>query len=472
MKYEQMGWKEDESAFLVGRTLYTAQGPKTVAVSDDLVARAIRYGLGPSRHGSLDAWKEAAERLFGEGREVLAFALMAGFAAPLMKFHRAEEGGCIISIISQESGRGKSTSIDGVGSIWGAQRKALEITTTDTTTSQGLTLAAVGNMVCVFDEIRERDPGDTKQFVYVYTQGHDKQRATRDGELRQVAGGWQNLMITTANRSLVDLLTQDGDGVDAPVYRILEFSVTERIVIENHDRIKNVMRDNSGHAGDRFMRYLVRPEVVEWLRDAVPDEAVRISKLLGFKPEHRFWARALACVSIASQIVKHLGILSFTPERIMEWAYRSIRTDLQMAAEVAAVAGPPAVSYLADFLNEHTGNMIVMSRAFRPGTPVEMPLRMPGSRLCIRYELDTRRLVISTRAFRSWMGKKQINMKPLIAELMEKNVVTRQAVMTLPAGSPVPGAQEPVLVLDGNHKAVSGFLDNVATLEPPAPPAG
>lgn len=461
MKYEQMGWKDDETAFLAGNQLYRVDSVETVATSDDLLTRATRYGMGLAPSGSALGWKQAADLLFGQGMEAHSFGLLCGFAAPLMRFHRSEEGGAVISLVSQESGKGKSTILDSVATIWGRQRKAIEMASIDTKVAQSLTLAAMGNMPIVFDELRSRDPGEINDLIQVFSQGHDKQRANKDGDLRHVAAGWQSLLITTSNKSLVDLLLENGGGVDAVSYRVLEFDVGEPPIIARHEQLKNVMRDNAGYVGKAYIEYLVRPEVVAWLRDAVPDEAERIRVELELRPQHRFWIRALAAVSIAGKIVKHLGLISFTPERIVEWACREVTRDVD-GTNATGYENSKAVAALAEFINTHVNGVLVMPGAFKPGV-VEVPLRVPTYSLCVRYELANKRMAISTKAFRKWLSKNNYNTRSTLEDLQKATVLVATRHMTLAAGSTMPGAQEQAFIIDGYHPLVSSMLVEVVS---------
>jgi hypothetical protein len=318
----------------------------------------------------------------------------------------------------------------------------------------------MGNMPVVFDELRARDPGEVNDLIQVFSQGQDKQRATKDGDLRHVAAGWSSLLVTTSNKSLVDLLLEDGGGVDAVAYRVLEFDVGEPRIVDLPEQAKNRMRDNAGHAGKLFLEYLVQPSVVAWLREAVPDEAERIRSELGLKPEHRFWVRAMAAVSIAGKIVKHLGLLSFTPERIMAWACERVQTSV--AGSMPGGEFNTSVGALAEFINVHVNNVLVMPKAFTPGV-IEVPLRTPSQALYIRYELQNKRMAISAKAFRAWLSKRNYNNRSTVEELQKSNVLVGLRNLTLSAGSVLPGAQEQTLIIDGHHPLVSSMLVEVVT---------
>ena len=177
-RYDQFGWKNDDTEFLYGTNLYTPAAVKPVIGSDEVQSRS--QFLGPRRNGSIGAWSGAANQLFALGHEVQAFALLSSFAAPLMRFHSSGEGGAIVSLVSDKSGTGKTTALEAAASVWG-RLKGTQIIDDDTSVAKGLKLAVFGNIACTYDELYNRDPEVIRRFVLMFTNGRDKDRGTADG---------------------------------------------------------------------------------------------------------------------------------------------------------------------------------------------------------------------------------------------------------------------------------------------------
>ena len=92
MKYDQFGWKDDDRGFLFGRHMYRGTtAPEPVSGGEEVMLRSQWLGSRPG--ADLGQWRGAAQTFFGAGNEPQAVALLAGFAAPLMKFHATDEGG-------------------------------------------------------------------------------------------------------------------------------------------------------------------------------------------------------------------------------------------------------------------------------------------------------------------------------------------------------------------------------------------
>jgi len=236
-RYDQFGWKDEETSFLYGTQLYTADSVRTVIGSDEVQSRS-QY-LGPRRNGSIGGWSNAANQLFAIGHEVQAFALLSAFAAPLMRFHSTGEGGAIVSLVSDKSGTGKTTALEAAASVWG-RLKGTQIIDDDTNVAKGLKLGVFGNIACTYDELYNRDPDAIRRFVLMFTNGRDKDRGTADGTLRHVRAEWQTILLLASNNSIVDILSTMG-GTDAPAYRLLEFIMDTPATMDKRrgDQLKN-----------------------------------------------------------------------------------------------------------------------------------------------------------------------------------------------------------------------------------------
>ena len=454
-RYDQFGWKDDEHAFLYGTSLYTSSTINVISGSDEIKTRS-QY-LGPNRTGSLERWSSAANALFTKGCEPQSFALLSSFAAPLMRFHSAGEGGAIVSLVSDQSGSGKTTALEAVASVWG-RLKGTQLTDDDTKVSKGLTLGVLGNLPCVYDELYNRDPEMIRQFVLMFTNGRDKMRGTQDGTLRHSKAEWQTILVLASNHSLVDVLSSM-DGTDAPAFRILEFvSELPAGLSTRGDELKRELAANSGFAGDVFLRTLLQPETLAYVRKALPLWTDSIWKRTGLRNEHRFWVRTLASVVAAGVIVRHCGILDFSVQRILDWAV----DELQIRSGEATVTGVrTAVSVLAEFLHSNINSMLVLSHAWRPQTQAR-PLLSPRQELLIRYEQDSGKTWILENALRKYLVKKGVNRHMFMKDLKERGVITNEHKrITLGAGTDFASGQVTAIEVFLKHPAMSGIVINV-----------
>jgi len=460
MRYDQFGWKDQEASFLYGDKLYTASGVQPIAGSDEIKLRS-QY-LGPNRTGSLDRWSAAANALFTRGCEPQSFALLAAFAAPLMRFHTAGEGGAIISLVSDQSGSGKTTALEAVASAWG-RLKGTQLTDDDTRVAKGLTLGVLGNIPCVFDELYNRDPEEVRKFVLAFTNGRDKMRGTVDGQLRHSKAEWQTILVLASNNSIVDILGSL-DGTDAPAFRVLEFITSFPDSMEKKgDELKRELAANSGFAADAYLKVLLQPETLAYVKKALPEWTDSIWKRTGLRNEHRFWVRTLASVVAAGVIVRHAGILDFSVQRILDWAVE----------QLASRAGDPSVTntrrstdVLSEFINANINAMLVMPVAWRPHNTIQ-PRMMPKQGLLMRYELDSGRLWILESELRKYLVKRGVNRTAFLKELRDRNVVADSSRRnTLGAGTDLASGQVTTIEVNMNHPAISGVAVAVEQIIP------
>lgn len=464
MQYEQFGWKDENASFLYGDRLYSPSECRAVACAPEVKLRS--QWLVPKATGSIGAWKDAADRLFGLGSESQSFTILASFAAPLMRFLEDEEGGSIVSLVTRDSGTGKTTSLAGAYTVWGTAARGLSLTGVDTKVSKGITLATLCNLPVIYDEFRSRDPEEGAAFVEMFTNGRDKLRGNVDGGINHTAASWQTILITASNASMVNTIQATGRS-DAHAYRILEFPVESSgtMDIVEAGRLKRMLEANGGHAGDAFLRFLVKPETMAWVRKKLPELTAEIYVKGGFRKEHRYWVRTLGAVGTAALLVKHLGLVGFSPDRVMEWAVKHFTNQMQ-GDVVASQKGGMMVNLLAQFLNDFLGETIIMPSEWRIGqAPVE-PFYRPYRRISARRDINTWRYLIDRAVLRDWLAVKDISLREFAADLADKGIVTNvDRPATLGAGSNAPGGQVRCLVVDGKHPLLTGSL-TPATQEP------
>ena len=465
-RYDQFGWKDEESAFLYGTQLYTATSVRTVIGSDEVQSRS-QY-LGPRRGGSVGAWASAANQLFALGHEVQAFALLSSFAAPIMRFHSSGEGGAIVSLVSDKSGTGKTTALEAAASVWG-RLKGTQIIDDDTTVAKGLKLAVFGNIACTYDELYNRDPEVIRRFVLMFTNGRDKDRGTADGTLRHVRAEWQTILLLASNNSIVDILSSM-DGTDAPAYRVLEFLMDTPATMDKRrgDALKQQLDNNSGWAADVYLKALMQPACLSYIKTALPKWTDEIWNRTGLDKEHRFWVRTISSVIAAGTIARSAGLLDFSVDRISGWAIEQVQDKRRSHGELAGHRGP--IPMLVSFLDQHLLDTLVVAKAFKPGprTDSMAPLLDPRRSLLIRHELLEHRIYIEEQTLKKWLVKVGINTEGFFKELREKGILGATRRITLGAGTPHSTGQTTAIEIIANHPMMSGHLAAVETILTPA----
>lgn len=464
-RYDQFGWKDEEQAFLYGTNLYTATTVRPVIGSDEVQSRS-QY-LGPRRNGSIGAWSGAANQLFALGHEVQAFALLSSFAAPLMRFHSSGEGGAIVSLVSDKSGTGKTTALEAAASVWG-RLKGTQIIDDDTTVAKGLKLAVFGNIACTYDELYNRDPEVIRRFVLMFTNGRDKDRGTADGTLRHVRAEWQTILLLASNNSIVDILSSM-DGTDAPAYRVLEFLMDTPATMDKRrgDALKQQLDANSGFAADVYLRTLLQPSTLDFVKRSLPRWTDDIWNKTGLDKEHRFWVRTIASVIAAGTIARSAGLLDFSVDRISGWAIEQVQDKKRSHGELSGHRNP--ISMLVSFLDQHLLDTLVVPKAFKPGpNQATHVLLEPRRTLLIRHEMLENRIYVEEQTLKKWLVKVGVNIEGFYKELKDKGILGTTRRITLGAGTPHSTGQTTAIEIATNHPMMSGHLAAVETIITPA----
>jgi len=455
MAYEQFGWKDDDSAFLYGDRLYASESRPAPALSEELRARASY--LRPMSGGSVGAWKQGVDNLMGKGSEGMSFTVLASFGALLMRFLDRTEGGAVIQLHTRHTGAGKSTSLSGALTVWANDKRGLELTTIDTKVSKGRELGLLCNLPVIYDEFQNKDPAMVAEFMITYTSGRDKKRANNSGQVVTNPIGWNNFLLTAGNQSMTESIMAAGTAT-APAARILELPIESSGNLKQSEliRLAEVLSSNAGHAGDAYLKYLMLPGVIPWVKENLLKSIDYIMDQCAFEKEHRFWARALAATQIAALIVDKAGLITFSPDRIMDWAMHHFSQKVISREEAARNRSmlPVIAQYFAEHLDE-TLTMPCAPEGRRQFPPIG---EMPRRKATIRIEADNELAYVAIYPLRVWLEKNAgggfsdlLNEMNAVGLLKSKYV---QKVLT--AGTELTTGQVPCVVIDVGHPALTG----------------
>lgn len=449
--FEQMGWKNNDTCFLLGTTLYGPEGKRTVDTSDELRLRG--KDLGPQEGGSLAEWKRAINPLFAAGCEAQSFSVLAGLGAPLIRYLDPTEGGAVVSVVSTESGEGKSTGAIGATSIYG-RKAALSVEKSFSSVARGLTFASLGNVVCIHDELRARDPDVLRDFIIDYTSGTDKRRATRSGELKQAAATWQSILITCDNYSLLDCLSVGAvEHDEAPALRVIELplSIPQGMRKLYKEEIKEVLENNSGYAADAYLSFITKPEVLVKIRGLLKEMYMSLFKDTGWVHKHRFWVRTLACAAVGGIIARRLGLIECSVDRIIRWAIKVLAERADPEKKLWQVGA------LGHYLNSHLGERLSVDDAWTAGRRCVVMIEPRKGKLSIRHEQKRNRFLIAATSLREHCVEHGLNYTELYHYLNDNGIITGRLKVVLGAGTDYAGAQVWTIAIDGNHPLLTGL---------------
>lgn len=474
MRYNQFGWKDNDEAFLVGDNLCHADGKVEKAYGSDKLTPLMK-AMQPSRGGSLEAWTTAANKLGTPGMEAHLFMVLASLAAPLMKFCVDEgNGGSILSIISEDSGHGKTPMATAAASAWGELGSTV-VTGNFTENRRIEELVRHCHLPQIQEEAAYSDPAVAAMGIEKFTSGTDRGRLNQAGSATGIPERYQTIMLSLSNKSLYELVKMVNVPMSRRIFEI-EIDRPSPEDLANLGGIAREMMRNCGYAGLAFSRLIVSPEmrkyIIENLRGTNTGQVGRVQmkyrELLNSQPEHRFIVWLIAAVEVTAKIVNHYGIINFDVERIMQWA---------TTKGIDRVDGPKydnAASKLNSFLSEHIDQCLTVAGPYAPKQGPLMPIKMPSRKLSMRLEMRNERLYIDVETLQRWCTKNNVSFIKLGKDLAESGVVLeRSKKVTLGAGTEIASGRTLCWEVDMGHPQIKGDLrvemreepkDNVITL--------
>lgn len=388
-------WKSPHS-FQCGTRLYTPT--EITEVSGDM-------RLGP-RAGMIDEWSSTANHLFAKGMEPYSFAVLCGFAAPLLKM--LGDGSIIVSLVGPS---GLSLVHDAVASIWGKKDG----------------LRSSGHLPVLNDTLSALDPDIVKTLL---------------GKLEK---DQSTFIILTGNIGLEEIAGKHP--------RVLEFKAEPargKSVLE----LRMALKANAGHAGDAFLQRLIQPETLRYLQQVIPEWKYEIWQKTRLSVENEPWVNALTAVLAASVIVHNLSLIAFSPNRIINWAIEQVRAN----TAVKAMALDPC-EVMVEFINTHIQGLLVLPGPWtrtrgKEGSPI---LARPSSKPIMRFEVSGGHLYIAHSPLHKFLRLKGVKRIDLVIALKEIGVmISDNRKITLGAGTSYSDWQVPTYLFNGRHPLLKG----------------
>ncbi|MEW6349725.1 MAG: DUF927 domain-containing protein [Thermodesulfobacteriota bacterium] len=246
-----LGWIEDsKTSFLLGNAHIGGDSGQTAIFrsidgSHDL-AEALR------EEGDYAQWKDCVA-LVEAYPKVLAI-IYASFCAPLLQILKIPN---FIVDLTWKTSVGKTTALRLAASVWGDPEKVIK---SWRSTAVGLERHAgiLNNLpFCIDDSAKAGDPHKITQMIYLLADGVGKLRGTRGGGIAKTFK-WSTVMISNGESALTSQGNEKG-GKHARVVQLrgLAFDGEDDKTRKLVDTINFTVKENFGHAGPVFIRWLI-----------------------------------------------------------------------------------------------------------------------------------------------------------------------------------------------------------------------
>lgn len=430
--------KPGEDAFCVGSKIHWASGRFTLSGVQD---KDIRELYSP--HGSFVQWQKMFQTMLDQKRQEINLVLATPFAAPLLNFTSIH--GLVISIVSRDSGTGKTTALRAAQSVWGQPQGGI-CALDDTVNAVTRRLEILRNLPAYWDELRMREQArEFIRLVFQLSQGKGKSRMNSAAVLQKV-GQWRTIITVAGNEPLTDLINNMVGSTNAGMLRLMEIEAHHlpQSDVAHHLQTFRGLDTHYGHGGERYAKWLAQNT----------ERAERITKVLLEKfdaklnatNEERFWLAGIAALAAGAHIATNeLKLVRFDMGALTRYLCDVFLDHRDKTSD--KTSDKDAINLLRAYISDRTEWSIRTSEVRLPGKrgrPALVDLLFPITSTAVKHPLsyqygrDDSLLMVSELEFAKWLENKRQISKSVVLPALEKLGMRKVERATLGAGSPSP----------------------------------
>ena len=416
----QQGWTDEYKSFVLGTTEYFSNGTTAHCPPSPMAKNVIR---NIKQGGTLDGWKKAAQMFNDPGYEWHAFAMLCGFASPLIEFTNVN--GVILSLYGK-SGFGKTGALYGALSVWGHPEDLSVFEGTQNALMQRMVTSK--NIVFGLDEQSNSEGKVVSHVAYNVSSGQPKLRMQSSAnQEREAAFVTALIAIITTNTSLRDLMSTYKDNTNAEEMRILEPRILRpsvpgyELTSERGLEMFDVLKTHHGHAGPLYIKELFRVGTNE-IKRRLNALYLELSLQHSTSAEYRFLLNLLAAVRMANTVVDSLGLVHFDIDRIMG----VVGAELDRIVKGIVADEDRYEEMLGDFINKNIQNCLVI-RDNKVTTE-------PRQALYVRAEVDEGTIWVSTSAMKAYFKDIRVGLRDFENALEKRGILRHRGRKQMAAG--------------------------------------
>ena len=396
------GWNDDRTEFLIGERNFTLKGEEFSPPSS--VTRDICKSL--AEVGDLGIWMEGIQEYMDSDAEK-QFAVLCGFAAPLMVFTGLD--GMNVNFSSNRSGTGKSLALAVQNSIWG-HYKELMLAERDTDNSRQLIMGIMHSLPACLDETTNMVGAVLSDFLFCTSQGRGKNRMEgQKNALRENHTRWATILSTSSNSSPKDKLAALKSRPDGELARLIEVTMTQRFTDAKGRDLYTMIGSNYGTAGPIYAEWLVKNQ--KTIPDLIAQAIAEIEAEVNYDGQERYWVGLAALILVSAKLVQDsVGLESDIPA-LKIWVVNMVRNArgsiTEHTVDYEGVLGEFLISNVDDtmIINNHTPDPITHS----------VIVKEARRSVVVRREPENDLLFITRKALREYCAENQISMDEMLA---------------------------------------------------------
>lgn len=412
---KQLGWT-DRGSFVLGRTEYTAAGPRMCPANESVIASMFARACERVRNydQKIQAWREIVAGLYGAPDAGLYRLILAsGFGAVIRSKYAIEKGG-IINLFSEDSGFGKTTLTKVVASIYGDPEPfVLQAKHGATNVAFFETLSYLNSLPLVVDETGQMPVHDLMEFIHTCTSGKAKLRGSANvNDVRATLPGWRTFVYSSSNVSIWNRVSEARLENEAYIMRVVELPIKalEQSLDKTYgDSLVKRLPEVKGVCAPILLDYIVKND--EAMRQLWDQTNEYLSKTAEMHSRYRFWVDILTAAAVGARVGYDLGLFPFDPE--------AVKTNCVTILRVLKKRATGKVMSDMDILSEFfTHNL---DKTISVATPETFaPYNMPRNTVGVRIERWSGTVYIANSAittFAKERGFDRYRLEKIIEEL-------------------------------------------------------
>ena len=398
----QMGWQADGS-FVIGNREYSKTGIRNCPPSNATLNYQHKFRM----EGELAEWKKVIDVYERPGFDIHQFVFLVALSSPLLK--HLDTAGMLTSMVSDESGLGKTTLCMACNSVWGHPEELMSMPH-DTVASLINRMGVFHSMAVVVDELTNKESKTCSDIVYMATHGIGPNRMkSGSNEERINDTKWNLNVIATANASIRDKVSSLKASSEGENMRLFEFDMrgTPALPKAEADSIFPLMYKNYGVAGHLLASWMVKH--VNELKTLVAKTQRTMDRRFRFTSKERKWSQSVAAAYTMGYIAKSLGIIDWDIEKNVLFMINHMHS---MRVDVCDSVTPHS-AVIADFMAEHHSSILIVNGLPDANGLLEVPRNKSITKIIGRYEPDTGMLYLSANVLRDYCVRKQFSFSSL-----------------------------------------------------------
>ena len=254
-------------------------------------------------HGDKEEWYRLVKEIRANGKMEAKIYLVSSFASVMLDFVNALP--FIVNLYGL-SGKGKTVALMLAASVWADPSEGKFMTDAKTTTTASeIRLNFLNNLPLLIDDmaqVKEQYRDDFSQLIYAWCSGSGKGRGNKGMGLN-ASMTWRNIIITNAERSLVNEFTQGG-----AINRIIDVEMSDGYIFENGNKVVDVLKSNYGYAGREFVELLqsMDKEEIQQIQKGYYNRILNRSKIMNTEKEEKQMLPMSVLLATDYLIEKHL----------------------------------------------------------------------------------------------------------------------------------------------------------------------